>query len=171
VGTNLTNGQDNPAYGDPRQCQQVHMAASLAVASSVFSGLALLSVLALVPLSILRPLTRRHGHGINPSGALQLFNAWTIFCLLVSAAMLVLAQFYGILGLVQSAFPNGDFIITTNIGANYGPWMQGKAVVVYASVGWFAGLLAAGWNFMVWGLPTPIYFQARELETQEVRDK
>jgi hypothetical protein len=74
--------------------------------------------------------------------------------LLLSAAMLVLAQFYGVLGLVQSAMPNGEYTINTAISASSGPWLQGKASVVYASTGWFAGCLAAGMSLLAWGLPS-----------------
>jgi hypothetical protein len=152
AGTNLPFGQDNPAYGDPRQCQQIHMAASLTVSSSVFSGLALLAILLLVPLSILRP--AHHSHALSPTSPTQILNMWTIFCLSVSGIMLLLAQSYGVLGLIQSAFPNGKYATSDSISASSGPWVQGKASVIYASIGWFAALLGVAWMVIVFGLPS-----------------
>jgi len=151
AGTNLPNGQDNPAYGDPRQCQQIHMAASLTVSSSIFSGLALLTTLLFLPLSHLRPTQHTH---TSPTSPVQLINIWIIFSLSVSGIMLVLAQFYGVLGLIQSALPNGAYATNISISASSGPWIQGKASVIYASFGWFAAFLATGCMVVVWGVPS-----------------
>ncbi|KAH8818528.1 hypothetical protein F5882DRAFT_512801 [Hyaloscypha sp. PMI_1271] len=151
AGTNLPNGQDNPAYGDPRQCQQIHMAASLTVSSSIFSGLALLTTLLFLPLSHLRPTQHTH---TSPTSPVQLINIWIIFSLSVSGIMLVLAQFYGVLGLIQSALPNGAYATNISISASSGPWIQGKASVIYASIGWFAAFLATGCMVVVWGVPS-----------------
>ena len=82
-----------------------------------------------------------------------LLSSWVILVLLLSAALLFLAQFYGILGLIQSAFPNGQYATNQSISANSGPWIQGKASVIYASVGWFAGILTVGWCVLLWGVP------------------
>lgn len=68
--------------------------------------------------------------------------------------MLFIAQFYGVEGLVQSALPNGDYTIDQAISASSGPWIQGKASVIYASIGWFAAVLAATGCLLAWGVPT-----------------
>ena len=67
--------------------------------------------------------------------------------------MLMLAQFYGYMGLIQDAQPNGEFALTDSLPNNVGPWVQGIASLIYASVGWLAALLAAGGVCMVWGVP------------------
>jgi hypothetical protein len=135
------------------------MAASLLVSSSVFSGLSLLSILVLSVLSILSPAThqsKRHHReaGAAPSTTHTLLSSWTIFCLLVSAGLLFIAQFYGVLGLVQSAFPNGNYITNVPLASNSGPWVQGKANTIYASIGWFAGVLAVAGVVGAWGVPS-----------------
>jgi hypothetical protein len=145
---------NDPAYGDTRQCQQIHMAGSLLISSSVFSGLSLLSILGLTTLSILSPPPQTRHHNSQPSRAHTLLSSWTIFCLLVSAGLLFIAQFYGLLGLVQSAFPNGNYITNVPNAANSGPWVQGKASVIYASIGWFAGCLAVAGVVGAWGVPS-----------------
>lgn len=58
------------------------------------------------------------------------------------------------LGLVQSAFPNGNYITNVPNAGNSGPWVQGKASVIYASVGWFAGCLAVAGVVGAWGVPS-----------------
>lgn len=73
--------------------------------------------------------------------------------MLISAGLLFIAQFYGILGLVQSAWPNGEYITNDAVTAQSGPWIQGKASVVYASVGWFGGVLGAVGSLWAWGVP------------------
>jgi len=153
VHTNLTFGPNDPAYGDPRQCQQIHMAASLTVSSSVFSGLALLSLLVLVALSFLSPKQHHSRHHAEKASPIQFLNIWIVLCLLLSAGLLVLAQFYGVLGLVQSALPNGEYATNQAISTSSGPWIQGKANVIYASTGWFAGVLTAAGCLLVWGVP------------------
>ncbi|KAF2994239.1 hypothetical protein E8E13_000422 [Curvularia kusanoi] len=79
--------------------------------------------------------------------------------LLVSLAIVavcsVLAQFYGVLGLVQSQPDNGSWA-SVPLGAlaavqdqqtgelSHAPWVQGEALTVYASLGWLFSALAAG---------------------------
>lgn len=137
------NLDDDPRQGDDRMCQQVHMAGSLSIAASVFSGLALLTTLGLTAVA----LTSSSSSTNTAKSALTLVS---IAFLALSGILLFLAQEYGVLGLVQSQVPNGLFassVVPSNGaagGVTAGPWEQGKASVVYGCVGWFAALLAVG---------------------------
>ena len=142
------------------------MAGNLAIASSVFVGVGMLAVFGLAALTLPALIftdhhgARKHHHGHHPRPYAAprvtlstVISAATIFFLLASAAMLVLAQFYGIMGLIQDQRPNGDYATDGNIPSEVWPWVQGQASVAYASVGWFSGLLAAGGVYVVWGVP------------------
>jgi hypothetical protein len=124
--------------GDDRMCQQVHMAGNLAIAASVFSGLALLTMLAFAGLALASSTSRAAKAGLGVT---------SVVLLLLGAALLFLAQLYGVLAFVQSQVPNGRFSSqaqdpdSTSVMA--GPWVQGKASVIYASVGWFGACCAA----------------------------
>lgn len=142
VGTNLSDM--DARYGDDRMCQQIHMAGSLAIGSSVFVGFSLLALLVLVPLSIM---SSNSGSAVTKG-----ISLFAILMLLISAALLFLAQFYGVLGLVQSQIPNADFATDGNLPHSVGPWVQGIASIRYASTGWFAAILAAGCCAGVWGV-------------------
>jgi hypothetical protein len=125
-------------YGDDRMCQQVHMAGGLAIASSVFIGLALLTTLGLAVLGILSSTASIAKVGLSMA---------SFGCLFLGAALMFIAQFYGVLGLIQSQIPNGRFAEQadnpTATAMTAGPWIQGKASVIYGSVGWFGALCAA----------------------------
>ena len=69
----------------------------------------------------------------------------------VGAGTALIAQFYGILGLVQSAPNNADFASSQGNREHHDPWVQGKALDTYLSFSWFWALLA-GWScYLVWG--------------------
>jgi hypothetical protein len=160
VGTNISD--TNARYGDDRMCQQVDLAGNLAIAAAVFVGVAMLVLFALAALTIPKlfsgstSTTSSSGQAsAAPTITLTTgLSASVIGLFLGGAAMLVLAQFYGLEGLVQSAMPNADFASDGNLPTSVGPWVQGKASLVYASVGWLAAVLAAGAVFVVWGVPS-----------------
>ena len=74
--------------------------------------------------------------------------------------MYFLAQCYGVLGFVQSQPDNGNFATTQFAGApgqdDHNPWVQGKALSIYASVSWFSALLAVGMASLLWRLPRSV---------------
>jgi len=85
-------------------------------------------------------------------------------CLVISFAVGVvtatISQFYAILGLVQSIPNNADFASSTagsnddiNTSGNHGPWYQGKALSVYATVAWGFALASAVMAVRAWRLP------------------
>jgi hypothetical protein len=79
-----------------------------------------------------------------------------IIALSISAVTTFLAQFYAILGLIQSNPDNGLFASRLNGSpqtsgdVTHGPWLQGKGLSTYASLGWFFNALAAGAAGGIW---------------------
>ncbi len=141
VGTNIS--ASDARFGDDRQCQQIHMAGSLSIASNVFIGMGLLTMLVLFGF----------GLAASPNGIVNnALSIATVILLLLGAATMFIAQFYGVLGLVQSATPNGNFAADGPIPSAAGPWVQGKASVIYGSLSWFGGALAAGVVTVVFGV-------------------
>ncbi len=78
--------------------------------------------------------------------------------------MYILASFYGILGLVQSAPDNGAYAVNGWTGSsitdqgvtgntNHQPWVQGKAVTVYGTLAWLSAFAGVGSAAGVWSLP------------------
>jgi hypothetical protein len=130
-------------FGDDRQCQQIHMAGGLAIAASVFVGIALLAMLVLCGFAL----------AASPNAtATSALSITVIILLLLGAGTMFIAQFYGVLGLVQSALPNGNFAADGRRPSAAGPWVQGKASVIYGSVGWFGAVCAAGVVTAVFGM-------------------
>lgn len=76
----------------------------------------------------------------------------TIFAMVLAAVCTILAQFFGILGLVQSAPDNGMFasysfgqaVNQLSGDVSHTPWVQGDGLSIYASLGWLSNGLAAG---------------------------
>ncbi|KAF2001042.1 hypothetical protein P154DRAFT_522035 [Amniculicola lignicola CBS 123094] len=72
--------------------------------------------------------------------------------LAIAAMCAILSQFYGVLGLVQSQPDNGSWaslplgeVQNQQTGdLSHAPWVQGDALTIYASLGWFFSALAAG---------------------------
>lgn len=154
VGTGIND--TDARYGDDRMCQQIKLAGDMAVASSVFVGVGMLILFALAILTIVKLSAATTSSSTQSPVAAAVGPALSlavILFLVIGAALLVLAQFYGIEGLIQSAMPNADFASDGNLPTSVGPWVQGKASLVYASVGWLATLLTAYSVFVVWGVP------------------
>src|SRR5207248_733588 len=75
-GATSTDGR----LGDDRMCQQVHMAGNLAIAASVFSGLALLTMLAFAGLALASSTSRAAKAGLGvTSVVLLLLGAALLF--------------------------------------------------------------------------------------------
>lgn len=78
------------------------------------------------------------------------------YCLLtalaVAAMCAFLSQFYAILGLVQSqpdngawaSMPLGEVQDSQTGDLHHAPWIQGNALSVYVSLGWFFSVITAG---------------------------
>ncbi|KAI9763907.1 MAG: hypothetical protein M1840_009019 [Geoglossum simile] len=159
--------------GDARLCQQLHFAGSLAIASTAFIGMGVL--LTLIMASAAVALTTgsvkseggsafiagtRPRYQYHPShDTISLFTPYVNLSLTISfvvgAVLYVLAQFYGVIGLVQSQPDNGSFaaIQSSSPGSSHELWIQGKALTVYASIAWLASLCAAGSATLAWKLP------------------
>ena len=79
-----------------------------------------------------------------------------IISLAISAVATFLAQFYGIMGFIQSLVDNGLFASYVNGGPQlqgdvvHGPWTQGKGLSTFTSLGWFFGAVGAGAVGAVW---------------------
>jgi hypothetical protein len=141
VGTNIS--ATDARFGDDRQCQQIHMAGSLSIASSVFIGISLLTMLVLFGLSLAAS---------SNSTISTTLSITTVMLLLLGAASMFIAQFYGVLGLIQSAVPNGNYAADGSLPSAAGPWVQGKASVIYGSLSWLGGALAAGVVTAIFGV-------------------
>ncbi|KAK1777160.1 hypothetical protein QBC45DRAFT_331395 [Copromyces sp. CBS 386.78] len=126
--------------GDARQCQQIHIAGNFSIASASLLGIALLLCLGCAGASALA-LSWGHRNG----NALELLTRVLLQPVAVAgAAAAAIAQFYAVLGLVQSAPNNADFATSTGNAEHHDPWVQGRALSVYMSLSWFWALL------MVW---------------------
>ncbi|MCJ1385952.1 hypothetical protein MMC17_009077 [Xylographa soralifera] len=80
-------------------------------------------------------------------------NFVLVMFLVVGILLTVVAQFYGILAFIQSSVNNADFATKGGNKTQHGPWIQGRALSVYATLGWaFAGLAAVG-ALSAWRLP------------------
>jgi len=86
------------------------------------------------------------------STAVVIGTYFLLAALAVTAMCAFLSQFYAILGLVQSQPDNGAWasvplgsVVDSQTGdLHHAPWMQGKALTVYVSLGWLFSALAAG---------------------------
>jgi hypothetical protein len=151
--------------GDARQCQQIHLAANYQVASAVFLGVGMLASLAVAIGGLVLLLSDTKRHRGNPDegeagngrlhgylGRLLPLAPTLLFPFVaVGAGTALIAQFYGILGLVQSAPNNADFASSQGNREHHDPWVQGKAINTYLSFSWFWALVAAWSCYLVWG--------------------
>jgi hypothetical protein len=162
--------------GDARLCQQLHFAGNLAIASTTFIGVGLILTLMMASAAVAlttgsiknensgafvagsRPHYQYHPSHDKISLFTPYVNLFLITSFVAGAILYVLAQFYGVIGLVQSQPDNGGFATSQDynpgpLGSNHEPWVQGKALTVYASIAWLASLLAAGSATLAWKLP------------------
>jgi hypothetical protein len=151
----------------------VHLAGNLQIAASTFTGLGLLVSFAFgVTVFLSKPHQRDEGatagesrksehhagrgdrHHSRRARALAFMTAILILFLLLGAALQVLAQFFGVLGLTQNATPNANLITQRYLSGfgnfSAGDWILDIALVRYASVAWLSAVLCAvgaGWLF------------------------
>jgi len=70
----------------------------------------------------------------------------------------VLAQAYGVQAFIMSSPDNGRFASLAGNdlnpdGDDHDPWVQGKALTVYASLAWLCSLLGGTLAIFTWRLP------------------
>lgn len=84
------------------------------------------------------------------------FNLLLVVFLVVGAITGVISQFYGVLGLIQSAPNNADFAgsgSTDTSSGTHGPWYEGRGLRLYPTLAWGFSL-AGGWAAgLIWRLP------------------
>ncbi|KAI9773259.1 MAG: hypothetical protein M1839_002171 [Geoglossum umbratile] len=168
----VTRNDNVAQVGDARLCQQLHFAGNLAIASTGFIGVGCLLTLLMASAAVALTTgsirtdsdafatTSQHYYQYHPSrDKISVFtpyiNLSLILLLAVGGVLYVLAQFYGVIGLVQSQPDNGSFAASWNpdSSGDHEPWIQGKALTVYASIAWLASLLAAASAALAWRLP------------------
>lgn len=89
-------------------------------------------------------------------------NLTASISLYLGAILSLIAQFYGILGLVQSAPNNADWAsssagnsknVDTDVVGYHGPWYQGNALSVYFTCAWAFALAATVVASRTWSMP------------------
>ncbi|KAK3329202.1 hypothetical protein B0H66DRAFT_526596 [Apodospora peruviana] len=161
VGQNIA-----PQVGDTRQCQQIHLAGNYQVASSVFLGVALLVSLVVAGVALADSMkfrgngdndaaiaaeARHQGHVHHFPKLLALAPTVLFPLTVVGVVTALVAQFYAVEGLIQSAANNSDFASSAGNREHHDPWSQGKALSTYLSLSWFWALLAAWVGWLIWG--------------------
>ncbi|KAM7207808.1 hypothetical protein V8F20_001850 [Naviculisporaceae sp. PSN 640] len=162
VGSNLAQN-----VGDARQCQQIHLSANYHVASAVFLGVSMLATLILFTTNLSdsskyashsSSLENGNGNGNNHIRHRHHFpKILTILPTLLNPLIItgvitaLIAQFYAIQGLIQSAPNNGDWTTSQGNREHHDPWIQGKGLNVYLSLSWFWALLAGWSGWVIWG--------------------
>jgi hypothetical protein len=157
--------------GDWRMCQQVHLSGNLILASLVFVCVAIVMLLVLSYFFILKSQSTKSANAAtNASGEVhekstfrQLASVrvgayWLVTALSAAAACAFVSQFYAILGLVQSQPDNGAWavqslgsVVDSQTGdLVHAPWIQGKALTIYVSLGWFFSFLSVGAISSTW---------------------
>ncbi|KAH7227155.1 uncharacterized protein BKA55DRAFT_584230 [Fusarium redolens] len=163
---NSTGSDKATTIGDQRSCQQIHLAGNYAIASTVFIGIGFLATTALVLLSLLRSVsTHRHkhesGHGSNNNRTMPILALVTLVFLFVGFATAVISQFYAILGFIVSLPNQSDFASSqgsggsdeSDVNGGHGPWYQGKALSVYATLAWGFTIATGTIVALTWRLP------------------
>jgi hypothetical protein len=89
-------------------------------------------------------------------------NLTTISFLCIGAILTLLSQFYGVIGLIQSAPNNSDFASSAygtssaedpNVAGFHGPWYQSPGLSVYMTCGWAFALVTATVAARTWHTP------------------
>jgi hypothetical protein len=165
--------------GDARLCQQIDFSGNLMLASLVFVSLAFAMSLPLTFYAVTSASKtsstddapagnteehagKHHRHKGTRAAAVPIYVTVATYCFIialsVSAVATLLSQFYAILGLIQSSPDNGLFASyhggSPNLSgqSSHAPWIQGKALSIYMSLGWFFNALAAGAAGGFWAL-------------------
>jgi len=184
-------GNDSVAnVGDARLCQQVHAAGNYAISGTVLISVGFLVVLLLVPMAFLqtrsshseatmrdaepsdniavdktgtRATTSTGQTHSSPSRSLFRslhFSSAVLFY--IGAILILISQFYGILGFIQSSPNNADWAtsaagnskdVDTNIVGYHGPWYQGVALSAYLTCAWVFALATPVLTTRLWSFP------------------
>ncbi|EWZ86425.1 hypothetical protein FOCG_16193 [Fusarium oxysporum f. sp. radicis-lycopersici 26381] len=162
---NVTDSDVAENLGDQRLCQQIHLAGNYAIASTVFIGVGFLATMTLAFLSLLRSVsTHRHKHESDHRSnnrALPLLTLVTLAFLFVGFVTALISQFYGIMGFIVSLPNQSDFASSQGSGSSdeaevhgfHGPWFQGKALSVYATLAWGFTIATGTMVSLTWRLP------------------
>ncbi|KAF4343952.1 hypothetical protein FBEOM_2109 [Fusarium beomiforme] len=162
---NATGSDTAETIGDQRLCQQIHLAGNYAIASTVFIGVGFLTTTALVSLSLLRSIsTRQHKHESDHRSnnkVMPILTLVTLAFLFVGFATAVISQFYAIMGFIVSLPNQSDFASSQGSGGSnesdengaHGPWYQGKALNLYATLAWGFTIATGTMVRLTWRLP------------------
>lgn len=163
---NVTGSDTATNLGDQRLCQQIHLAGNYAITSTVFIGVGFLATTSLVLLSFSRSLsTRRNDHHDSSrkgsAGFLPILTLLTLTFLFVGFVAALISQFYGIMGFMVSAYNQSDFASSQGTGGSdesdlhgqHGPWYQGKALSLYATLAWGFTIATGTMVSLTWRLP------------------
>ena len=167
--------------GDERLCQQIHSAGNLAITSTTFIGVGFLLTLIMTIMAYVfvaspnsqananvdtsNDLENRDGATATAASTrpsyTQYINLVLILCLSIGGICGLLAQFYGILGFVQSQPDNGAFasgrgnVFDPTQDNAHMPWIEGTVLRSYLTCAWVFSAFAAGAAAAVWSLPCP----------------
>ncbi|KAF8253307.1 hypothetical protein K440DRAFT_625218 [Wilcoxina mikolae CBS 423.85] len=126
------------------QCQQVSIAANLMVAAAVFIGISMGVSFALPVLAALDTPRKRDARSTARSSTNQVLLVVLLLLVLIGSGLMLLGQIVGVNALVNDAAPNGEWLLNGTVSdMRFASWTMGRASLVYATVGWFAGYLAA----------------------------
>jgi hypothetical protein len=99
-------------------------------------------------------------HGRKRSTLVPHLNLALLTFLSIGVITALIAQFYAVEGLIQSAYNNADFSTSQGTSAAeiqisgiHGPWFQGKGLSVYATCAWGFAAAAGAVAAKAWSLP------------------
>jgi hypothetical protein len=151
-----TQSDNLPNFGDIRLCQQIHLAGNYSITSLTFIAAGFILTMLLCAATIrLRSaagedadiqrdeLAGRHGHHSQLWALIDFIKSSLLVFLFIGFVSALIAQFYGILGFIQSAPNNSDFSSSAagsnddpNTHGNHGPWYQGRVLSIYLTCAW-----------------------------------
>ncbi|KAH0566347.1 hypothetical protein GP486_000253 [Trichoglossum hirsutum] len=163
-----TQNYSNANTGDARLCEQIHFAGNLSITSTTFISLGFLLTLIMTVVSFVYASTTSKDEATSTPTATPDYhspsytpyiNFFLITSLAIGAVTGILAQFYGIVGFIQSQPSNGAWasargnVIDPTQDNAAGPWVEGKALRAWITCAWIFSALAAGAAGAVWRLP------------------
>ncbi|KAK5046259.1 hypothetical protein LTR84_008402 [Exophiala bonariae] len=94
--------------------------------------------------------------------AVSVVNLLTIVFLLIGAVLVLISQFYAVMGFIQSSPNNSDFASSafgtgqaedSNANGFHGPWYQGMGLSVYMTCAWAFAAATATMAARTWDIP------------------
>ncbi|KAI9857979.1 MAG: hypothetical protein M1813_007949 [Trichoglossum hirsutum] len=140
-----TGDEGSELNGGAMECQEVHYAGNLQIASSFFITLGLIVTLTLAAVSILSvSRTSESEAAPRPYPFIHPLVSFLLFCLYVGALLQFIAQFFGVLAFTINATPTPDQTRQKN-GDDFGvnEWVIDKALSAYATVAWTSAVACA----------------------------